>query len=905
MSVPQPHVYPAHREADVVLRDGSTVHVRPVRPDDRAALLQFLEGLSQESRALRFFSGFVNLAGEADRAIDVDYRNRHGLVATAGAGGRVVGHALYIKSGAGRAEVAFAVADSLQGRGLGTQLVECLAEHACENGLETFEAQVLPANHRMVEVFRESGFPVRVRSEPGLLQIEFPTSPTPEALERFEQRERIAAVAAMRTFLSPRSVAVVGASRHRGSIGGEVFHNLLEAGFAGPVYPVNPNADVVQSVRAYASMDDLPRPVDLAVIVVPGAVVIEAARACAAAGVRALVVISAGFAETGPEGAELQRQLLTVCRESGMRLIGPNCMGILNTNPEVGLNATFAPIFPPRGPVGFLSQSGALGLAVMDYARARGIGLSSFVSVGNKADISSNDLLNYWESDDDTALVLLYLESFGNPRRFARITRAMGRHKPVVAVKSGRSLAGARATSSHTGALIAASDVTVDALFRQAGVIRADSLAELFDLASLLTNQPPPAGRRVAIITNAGGPGILCADACEGGGLEVPSFPDAVRVRLAAFLPAAAAIGNPVDMVASASAEDYRRAIEVVAESGAADAIVVIFIPPLATRAQDVGAAVRDAAALLDGSLPLLAVFMSSSGPPAELQAGATGIPTYAFPEEAARALVRAVHYGEWRARPGGSVPTLEGTDPDGASAVVAAALATGPGWLPADQVPRLLGCYGMTLAEGRIAGSPGDAGRIAAELGGAVALKAVAPWLIHKTEAHVVALGLAGAAEVEAAAERMGAEVRGTGREVEGYLVQRIVPGGIEMLVGVVHDATFGPVVACGAGGTSAELMKDVAVRITPLTDADATEMVRSLATFPLLDGYRGAPKADVPALEDLLLRVSAMVDAHPEIAEMDLNPVKVLERGAVVVDARIRLEQPSPPAGLGVRPA
>ncbi|HEX9823360.1 MAG TPA: GNAT family N-acetyltransferase, partial [Actinomycetota bacterium] len=817
-------------------------------------------------------------------------------------GGEIVGHAVYLKIADDRAESAFAVADAFQGRGLGTILVGQLAEAAEGNGIAVFEAEVLPQNHRMIDVFRESGFPIETRLEPGLIRIEFPTSLTREAVASFERRDQVSSVAAVTAFLAPSAVAVIGASRERGTIGGEVFHNLLVTGFNGPVYPVNPKAESVQSVAAYRSAKELPGPADLGVIVVPAAIVIEVAKECAEAGIRGLVVISSGFAEVGEEGRELQRELVRVCRESGMRLIGPNCMGIMNTASDVRLNATFAPSFPPAGRVGFLSQSGALGLAVIDMAGSLGLGLSSFVSVGNKADVSGNDLIQYWEADPDTDLILLYLESFGNPRNFARIARRIARTKPIVAVKSGRSAAGARATSSHTGALIAASDVTVDALFHQAGVIRTDTLGELFDVASLLATQRPPAGTRVGIVTNAGGLGILCADACEANGLDVPELADDTKAGLRGFLPAEASVGNPVDMIASATSEDYRRAIEIVAGSGDVDAVVVIFIPPLVTRAEDVALAIRSAAESFDGRLPILTVFMSARGVPDELRAGDVRIPSFGFPEDAARALARVARYGQWLARPEGAVPELE-VRSDEAAATIAEALAGGPRWLEPDEVARLLSCYGLPLAEWRLAATPEEAGRAADELGVPVALKAVAPTLIHKTEARGVRLSLEGAEQVRGAAEEMTEEVAAAGHRVERFLVQGMVPEGVEMLVGVVHDASFGPVIACGAGGTTAELVKDVQVRITPITDLDAEEMIRSLKTFPLLEGYRGAPPADIAALGDVLLRVSALVENHPEVAEMDLNPVVVLPDGAAVVDARIRVELSSPRPPLTAR--
>jgi acetyl coenzyme A synthetase (ADP forming)-like protein len=898
--------YPGYREADVVLRDGSTVHVRPARPTDAPAVEELLKGLSDRSRWLRFFSGFPNLEKAVQWATEIDYDRRYGLVATTGADGRLLGHAGFERQPdhPERAEVALEIADAMQGKGLGTILLGQLAEAANQIGVQVLDAEVLAENHQMVKVFRDCGFPVKTHSLPGVLLIEFPTSLSPEALERFERREQVAATAAMDAFFAPGSVAVIGASRRRGTVAGELFHNLLAAGFNGPVYPVNPKASVVQSVLAYRSVLDVPGPVDLAVLVVPAPCVVQAARECATKGVRAIVVISAGFAETGPEGAQRQRELLAVCRAAGMRLIGPNCLGILNTDPQVGLDATFGPIVPLPGRVGFLSQSGALGLAIIDYANALGLGLSSFVSVGNKADISANDLLSYWEQDEQTDMVLLYLESFGNPRKFARIARRVARTKPVLAVKSGRSAAGARATSSHTGALLAASDITVDALFHQAGVIRTDTLAELFDVASLFANQPIPAGRRVGIVTNAGGPGIMCADACEAGGLQIVELSPQLQASLAEGLPAEAAVANPVDMLASAPPEHYRRTVELVATSGEVDAVIVIFIPPLRTDPAEVARAVREAAATA-GPVPVLSVVMSASDLPVEPEEAGPRLPRYRFPEDAARALVRAVEYGRWRQRPEGHVPELTEAHPDEAAALLAAALADGPGprWLAPDEVARLLACYGLPMAEWRLTGSPEEAARAAAELGGPVALKGVAPRLVHKTEAHAVRLGLTGPEQVQTAATEMAEAVAAEGYPVDGFLVQRMVGGGVELLVGVVHDPSFGPVIACGAGGTAVELLKDVAVRITPLTDLDAAEMVRSLATFPLLDGYRGAAKADVAALEDLLLRVSALVEAHPEIAELDCNPVKVLPDGAVVVDARIRVEAASPSLPLAAR--
>jgi acetyl coenzyme A synthetase (ADP forming)-like protein len=894
--------YPASREATIVLRDGSTLNVRPIRRNDERALSRFFGSLSLESRVFRFFAAVANADSSVKRMIDVDYQSRYGLVALAGADQQIVGHAMYVTIGPDKAELALAVADAYQGRGVGTILLGQLGEAAAGAGIQVLEAVVMPANHRMLDVLRESGFPIHSRSEPGEIHAELPTRLTPEALAHFEDRDRTAAVAAVRHILAPKSVAVIGASRTRGSIGAELFHNLLSMGFTGPVYPVNPAASTIEGHTAYRSVLDIKSDVELAVVTVPAAAVVDVATQCAAKGVRGLVVISAGFGEVGPEGLELQRRLVQVCRESGMRLVGPNCMGVINTAPGVNLNATFAPDQPVRGRIGFLSQSGGLGIAVIARAQALGSGVSSFVSVGNKTDISGNDLLQFWEADPETDLVMLYLESFGNPRKFARIARRVSRSKPILAVKGGRTQAGNRASSSHTGALLSASDVTVGALFEQAGVIRTDTLAELFDTALLMSTQPLPAGNRVGIVTNAGGPAILCADACEAAGLEVPQLPDDTRHALASFLPAAGSTGNPVDMLAAATSADYRRAIDILTRCPEIDSVIAIFTPPLVTQARDVVAAIHSAAHDSPRPMPILGVLMSKDSSPMAVRDQDVNLPHYPFPEDAARALGLAARYAAWKKQGDEPVPVLAGVDRDRATAVIASATSHGDGWMQPASAAELLACYGVPLVEARFADTPHEAGRLARELGDAVALKAIAPGVLHKTEAGGVKLGLKAAA-VERAAERMVSAFRKAGHQVERFQLQPMVPGGVEMIVGVVQDERFGPILACGAGGTATELLKDVAVRITPIAKGDAGRMVRSLKTFPLLAGYRGAAPSDVDALEDVLLRVSALVEAHPQVAEMDLNPVIVHPRGAVAVDARIRLEAGASRKPLGAR--
>jgi acetyl coenzyme A synthetase (ADP forming)-like protein len=878
----------------VALRDGSTVGVRPVGAGDEPALLALLEALSEDSRWLRFLGGGTRLERAADAAAHMSPGHSFGLVATAGDPERIVGHAVYYREGEDSAEVAFEVAEDHQGLGIGTVLLAHLAEAAERDGVRTFTATVHASNHKMIQVFRDSGFAVEVRTSGGVLSVEMPASLDPRARERFEDRDRVAAVAAVSHVLRPASVAVIGASAKGGGIGAAVLANLLAGGYAGPLHVVHPHAEAIAGIPAHRSIAEVPGPVELAVIAVPGDAVPAVARECGAAGVRGLVVLSAGFSEVGERGSARQRELLASCRAAGMRMLGPNCLGALNT--AIGLNATFAPQPPPAGRIAYASQSGAFGIAAIAEAARRGAGLSSFVSLGNKADLSGNDFLRYWAQDPGTDAILLYLESFGNPARFGAIARTVAARKPIVAVKSGRSAAGARAAASHTGALLAASDVTVDALFADAGVIRTDTLGEQLDVAALLAGRPLPTGPRVGIVTNAGGPGIACADACAAAGLQVDPLGDAARSRLRRRLPAHAAVGNPVDMIASASPEDFRKTVELLAAEEEIDAVVAIFIPPLVTRADDVAAAIR--AAAQDVAKPVLAVFMGEPDAHRAVLAGAAGVPVFGTPEEAVRALGHAVRYAAWRQAGPDPAPGLAGIDADAAAAIVAEGLAADGGWLAPGRVEAVLRAYGIPVAESRRAATAAEAGRAAAELGGPVAIKAVAPGLVHKSDAGGVDLGARGEAAATRAARRIARAVRrATGAPPEAFLVQRMVPAGTELIVGVVGDPDFGPVVACGAGGRAVELLGDVAVRLAPLGRRAAGEMLRSLRTFPLLDGYRGAPRADLAAVEDVLLRVSALAAAHPEIAELDCNPLIAGPDGAAVADARIRLA-PVPPA-------
>jgi acetyl coenzyme A synthetase (ADP forming)-like protein len=707
----------------------------------------------------------------------------------------------------------------------------------------------------------------------------------------------------LRPLIRPRSVAVIGASRDTGTIGGAIFHNLLIHGFTGPVYPVNPKAPVVQSVAAYPTIEAVPGPVDLAVIAVPAARVAEVMAACGRKGVGAVVVISAGFKETGEAGAGLELRLLEIARANGMRMLGPNCLGILNTEAGVLLDATFAPTFPPAGAVAFSSQSGALGLAILEYAAALNIGISQFVSVGNKADVSGNDLLEFWEQDPGTRIILLYLESFGNPRRFTQIARRVARTKPIVAVKSGRTRAGQRAASSHTGS-IAGADAAVEALCRQSGVIRTNTMEELFDVAMLLAIQPVPLGPRVGIVSNAGGPAIMASDACETHGLEVPILTDGTVAALRSFLPAEASTRNPVDMIASATPASFERGVAAALADPNVDALLVLYVPPVVTTPTEVAAAiVRGVAAATQQAdaegrprKPVLSCFMGSHGVPEGLRTlHEWNIPSYAFPESAAIALSHAVRYGRWRSAEEGK-PVEQDVDLARATDVLARAAARpGDGWLTPAEVAELLDAYRIPQPPGRLVRTVDEAVAAADALGYPVVLKLDSETLTHKSDVGGVALDLRAAAEVRAAWLRIRDQLATLGKlqEMRGALIQPLVREGTETIIGVSRDASFGPIIMFGLGGIYVELLRDVSFRVAPLTDRDARELVRSVRGYRLLEGYRGAAPADIAALELALLRVAQMAEAHPELEEMDLNPVRVLPpgRGLVALDARIRV--------------
>lgn len=873
----------APEQLDVVLRTGATVRLRPIRPEDAPAVERLHERLSPESLYFRYLGmPGASMAAKAAWICGADGRDQAVLVAESG--DRIVGVAGYYREPKRpeRAEVAFTVEDALQGQGVGTRLLERLAEIARARGLMTFVADVHPENRRMREVFRDCGFDVSQQAEQGVIRVLISLEVTPAFAERAAERSERAAAASMKRLFEPRSVAVVGASRHRGKIGFEVFHNLLAARFRGKVYPVNPGALRIRGRRCYPSVRDIRGPVDLAVLVIPAAAAEAAVDDCLAKGVQGIVIISAGFRETGEAGRRTEAAILEKIRRAGIRMVGPNCMGLINTDPRIRLNATFSPVYPPEGRVALSTQSGALGLALLDCARRLNLGISTFVSVGNKADVSGNDLVQYWAEDPRTDVILLYLESFGSPGLFARIAKRIARRKPIVAVKAGRSRAGARAASSHTGAL-AESDAVADALFRQAGVIRTLTLEEFFDVATLLAHQPIPGGRRVAILTNAGGPGILAADACEAQGLTMAPLDATTLTRLRAELAEAAGLGNPIDMLAAATPEQYRRCLRLLLADPNVDGVLVIFIPPIATGAEQVAAAiVRGASGFSEK--PVLATFLGEEGAPPALGR----IPSYPFPERAAGALARAASYGEWRREPPGKVPRLRDIEKERARGVIGAALERGGGWLDPREAEALLSSFAIPTAPIRLVRTEEDAAQAARELGFPVALKAVGPTIVHKTEVGGVKLDLS-----DDGAVREGfRDLRGRlGSAMTEAMVQKQVPGGFEVIVGATFDPTFGPLVLYGSGGTLVELVSDVAFRLHPLTDADVTAMLAEVRGTARLRGWRGAPPADEAALRELILRVSALVETCPEVREMDLNPVKVLEKGAAVLDARVRV--------------
>ena len=888
----------AHYSAEEVLRDGGSIHVRALRPDDRERLLHHFKSLSQDSIYHRFFGLKRTLSDEElVRLTKLDFVAHVGLVATLrdGGGERFIGVARYIRlTDPTHAEVSFAVLDEHQGRGIGSLLLDHLSRIARSSGILELEADVLGDNNRMLEVFAKSGFKVHRSNSSGVIHVTFPTAETDLSIEASSAREWFAAARSVASILKPRSVAVIGASRDPGKIGGAIVANLKSFGFNGPIYAVNRAATEVQGLRGYKSVSAIGAPIDLAVIAVPAEGVETEIAECVRVGVHSAIVISSGFAEVSDAGRARQQRIFEIVRQSGMRMVGPNCMGALNTDAAIRLNATFAPFEPPAGNLGMYSQSGALGIAILDHARKRNLGLSSFISAGNRADVSNNDLLAYFANDPATAVIVLYLESVGNPLKFARLAREVAHKKPIVAVKSGRSAAGSRAAASHSGAL-ANLDIAVDALFEQAGVIRTATLEELFDVSAILSTQPVPAGPRVGVVTNAGGPAILLADACEARGLILPPLSPATVDRLRTFMPKAAGFANPIDMTAEASALDYERAIAALGNDPDIDAIVAIYIPPIVTQPQAAAAGIARGAAAMPPHKPVLTVFLSTAGPPPELNQGRRGaIPAYSFPENAAIALAAATRYGRWCARPRGEVLTLGRFARDTIRTVVDRALegAESSRWLAPTDLAIILRAAGIEVALAERT-TVADACAVADRLGYPLVAKAIVPGLIHKSDAGCVILGIDSTEAVADAVRTLQERTSAIGSKLEDILLQRQISSGIEMMAGVASDSTFGPLLVCGLGGAMAELTRDVAFRLHPVSDLDAAEMIRSLHSSRLLDGYRGAAAGDRAAMNLLMMRLSALVEIVPEVTELDLNPVKLLTpgKGAIVLDGRMRV--------------
>jgi acyl-CoA synthetase (NDP forming)/GNAT superfamily N-acetyltransferase len=892
-----------------LLTDGSTVEIRPAGPQDADAVRQMHESMSADNLYLRFFSLSAQSAPREAQRVCRDPSTDH-CALLAFAGGRLAGVASYEPTRTpGIAEVAFAVPDDLHGRGIASLLLEHLVSLARLRGLTAFTATTLLDNAAMLRVFADAGLPVRRKLDDGVVELTFPLpggaadESTHAYLESVARRESRADVASLRYLLQPRSVAVVGASRRPGTVGRAILHNIVAGGFAGPVYAVNPHAKRIEGVRCAASIEGLPEPPELVIVAVPGPVVPDVAAACGRRGVRALTVITAGL---GAGGADL----LAICRRHGMRLVGPNCLGIMV--PGSGLNATFAATQAAPGVAGLVVQSGGVGIALLEHLSRLGIGVSSFASVGDKYDVSSNDMLTWWEQDGLTQMAVLYVESFGSPRKFARTARRVGRQMPVLTVIGGRSAAGQSAAASHTAAA-ATPLVTREALFAQAGVIAATSLGELIEAVALLACQPLPAGNRVAIVSNAGGAGVLAADACGDNGLEVVKLSAATQRKLRTLLPAGAQVAGPVDTTAAVTTPTFRACLEQIAADDGVDAIIVVTVPtavsglhdavttavlskPVAVALLDQPESVRllprEAAASPEMTLPQ-ASDEPSSGEPAHGAAGApaiSAVPAYDYPEGAARALGQAARYRAWRGRQESHVPDLAGLSAGPARALVARFLAgaSGDGWLPAAQAAELLSCYQIPLAATVPAADEQQAISAAADLGGRVVLKAEVAGLVHKSDAGAVQLDLRTPQEIGAAYRDLTARF---GIRLSRVLVQPMLTGGTEVLVGVVQEPVFGPLIVFGLGGVSTDLLGDYAARLTPLTQADADDLIRELRAAPLLFGHRGTQPADIGALTDLLLRVSRLAHDIPEIAELDLNPVIAAPDGACAVDARVRV--------------
>jgi acyl-CoA synthetase (NDP forming)/RimJ/RimL family protein N-acetyltransferase len=868
-------------------------------PDDENRLMAFFLRLSGRTIYLRYHHVLTDLSREeAHQYSNIDYDNTFAVVGIQGEGDNesIIGVGRYWRlSQPNRAEIAFIVEDPHQRKGIGTHLLELLAAAAREHGIGVFEAEVLPENTDMIDVLQDSGFKQleKITESHGWRGV-YSIAQTPLVEQKSAEREKVASIASIRKFMFPRSIAVLGASNKPG-IGNALVKDLIKNEYNGIIYPVNPKDEVVSSIKAYPSVLDIPGQVDMAIVAVAAERIQPLIEECGRKGVKSLVIITAGFSEMGGEGIERERKLLNTAGAYGMRIIGPNCLGIQNTNPTVNMNASFAPIYPLHGRTAFGSQSGALGGAIISYAIQINLGLSNFVSIGNGADVTGNELLQYWAEDPDTNLILLYLESFGNPRKFARIARETTLKKPVVIVKSGRSAVGARAAASHTGAL-ASDDTATTALIKQTGMLRCNTLEELFDTALLLSNQPIPKGNRVAILTNGGGAGIMAADALAAHGFQLPILSDKARSALKSFLPPKSSYMNPIDTTAAVSPDQYRQALNVILQEDI-DALIIIYIPPMEFMIELMRGVIREMAPSFRAKgIPVLANFL---GLESRLVVGSKEegyVPTYVFPESTAHALAKSYEYSERLKRPLGNIPSFTDINKAGAEKVIQDALARTdkhPVWLDTVEIVKLFSAYGIKFAQSGVAATAQQAAKMADGIGYPVALKLFSSTISHKTDVGGVILNLGSATEVKKAYAQIEQNLEKISRksEMQGVTVQKMLTGGVELIVGVTEDKFFGPLIMFGLGGIYTELFKDVDFRIHPLTDYDAHEMLASFKAHKILDGWRGAPPSDTAAIEDVLLRVSALIEDIPEIQDLDLNPLIAMPvgEGCVVADARI----------------
>jgi acyl-CoA synthetase (NDP forming)/GNAT superfamily N-acetyltransferase len=866
--------YPAHWAADVLLRDGRTAHIRPVTPDDKELLVEFYARVSDESKYYRFFSPMPVLSErDVHRFTEVDYTDRVAFVLTLR--GRMIAIGRYDVVTPGEAEVAFLVEDAYQGRGIGQLLLEHLAQAARERGIAKFIAEVLPDNHRMIQTFRDAGYKVASGYEDGVISLEFPIEVTDTAIGVLAAREHEAEAASINRFFNPRSVAIIGASRRQETIGQVLVRNLVTGDFTGRVYVVNPNTAAVSGMPAYKSVAEIPDQVDVAIVAVPAEAVQDVVLDCAAKGVHGLVVISSGFAETGEEGRRRQRRLVGLSRSYGLRLIGPNALGIINTDPQVSINASLAPTMPPRGRAGFFCQSGALGSAILEKVNNRGLGLSTFVSAGNRADVSGNDLLQYWEEDESTEVVMMYLESIGNPRKFSRISRRVSLRKPIVAVRSGRTTQGV--PMGQMVRRIAAPPQAVDAMFRQAGILQVDTLEDMFDVAQLLAHQPLPRGRRVAIVGNSDALGLLAADAAAGVGL---------------------AVNKQVALPAEPTAEDFEDALDAAIDDPDVDAVVAVYIPPLNVSGEEIANVL--AAVGEQSDKPLVSSFLGAEGVPELLRvpdvagstAGRGSVPSYSSVESAVRALAKVVEYAVWLRTPDGPPEIADEVDLVGARTLVSRVLAERPGGgeLDAEDLSELLTAYGIDVWPAIPVGTLEEAIAAGSRLGWDVVMKATAEHLRDRSDqAHVVP-HILGPGEMTEAWHFLVESIGEPGRT--GFVVQRNAPGGVPVTIRSSEDSLFGPVVSFGMAGPLSELVGDRSFRIPPLSRRDAAAMVREVKAAPLLFGYRGADVVDVDDVERLILRVSQLQNDLPQVSALELSLVLAGLHGAAVLTASARVE-------------